>query len=72
MQDLEQAIRERAYSLWKENGCQDGHAEMHWITAQREVLASSLDGLGRVVQPEQTQSIAKPRKARAPRGKRAA
>ena len=41
MQDLEQAIRERAYHLWIANG-EDGDAEAHWLTAQREILASSL------------------------------
>ena len=41
MEDLEQAIRERAYHLWMEQGCQDGKAEAHWLAAQREVLASS-------------------------------
>ncbi|WMT71098.1 DUF2934 domain-containing protein [Bradyrhizobium sp. Ash2021] len=48
MQDLEQAIRERAYHLWVVDGCQDGNAEAHWLTAQREVLASSLGSLGNV------------------------
>ena len=47
MQDLEQAIRERAYHLWTANG-HDGDAEAHWLTAQREILASSLSTLGNV------------------------
>jgi hypothetical protein len=46
MQNLEQAIRERAYHLWMEEGCQDGNAEAHWLAAQREILASSLGALG--------------------------
>ncbi|HXI06117.1 MAG: DUF2934 domain-containing protein [Bradyrhizobium sp.] len=46
MQHLEQAIRERAYQLWVEEGCQDGKAEAHWLAAQREVLAASVGGLG--------------------------
>jgi hypothetical protein len=45
MQDLEQAIRERAYHLWVADGCNDGNADSHWLLAQREVLASSLDGI---------------------------
>ena len=36
---LEQRIRERAYTLWLENGCAEGNAEQHWIAAEREVLA---------------------------------
>jgi len=48
MQDLEQAIRERAYHLWIEEGCQDGKAETHWLAAQHEILASSLSRLGNV------------------------
>ena len=48
MQDLEQAIRERAYHLWSADGRQEGNAEAHWLAAQREVLASSLDILGNV------------------------
>lgn len=41
MQDLEQAIRERAYSLWIEGGCAGRTAEEHWLAAQREVLSAS-------------------------------
>jgi Protein of unknown function (DUF2934) len=48
MQDLEQAIRERAYQLWSESGYPEGHAESHWLAAQREVLGASLGELGRV------------------------
>jgi hypothetical protein len=49
MQDLEQAIRERAYHLWAADGRQDGNAEAHWLAAQREILASSLASLGSVL-----------------------
>jgi hypothetical protein len=48
MQELEQAIRERAYHLWVADGCNDGNADAHWLTAQREVLASSLSSIARV------------------------
>jgi Protein of unknown function (DUF2934) len=48
MQDLEQTIRERAYHLWMAEGCPDGNAEGHWIAAQREVLAASLENIGTV------------------------
>ena len=48
MQDLEQAIRERAYHLWIADGCRDGNADAHWLIAQREILASSLACFARV------------------------
>jgi hypothetical protein len=41
MQDLERAIRERAYHLWIADGCRDGTAHEHWLSAQRETLAVS-------------------------------
>jgi DUF2934 family protein len=63
MQDMEQAIRERAYHLWIEGGRRDGLAENHWLAAQREILSASLSGLGRVA------ASAKTKKARAPRKK---
>ena len=55
MQDLEQVIRERAYLLWMEGGCQDGQAAVHWLAAQREILGASL-GEGRARQSRRTVS----------------
>jgi hypothetical protein len=69
MQDIEETIRERAYHLWLENGCHDGHADAHWLMAQREVLSASLGELGRVAVSD---TSAEPKKARAPRKKRRA
>jgi hypothetical protein len=48
MQDLEQSIRERAYQLWIESGYQDGHADAHWLSAQRQILSASLGQLGQI------------------------
>jgi hypothetical protein len=48
MQDLEQAIRERAYHLWVEAGRLDGEGDAHWLAAQREILGASLSTFGRV------------------------
>ncbi len=48
MQDMEQAIRERAYHLWVAEGRPDGSADRHWLAAQRDVLAASLGEMGRV------------------------
>jgi hypothetical protein len=71
MQDLEQAIRERAYQLWIEAGYREGHAESHWLTAQREILSVSLAELGRVTVSEISTVAAKP-KAKASRKKQRA
>jgi Protein of unknown function (DUF2934) len=64
MQDLEQAIRERAYQLWSESGYQEGHAESYWLAAQREILGASLSELGRVTVSEATSVAAKPKAKR--------
>jgi hypothetical protein len=71
MQDLERAIRERAYQLWTEAGYQDGHAEIHWLAAQREILSASLGAIGRVTVIEAPAIAAKP-EVKASRKKRRA
>jgi DUF2934 family protein len=71
MQDLDQAIRERAYQLWIESGRDDGKADAHWLAAQREILSVSLGDLGRPA-PSEAKKIEKPKKAKAPRKRRAA
>jgi hypothetical protein len=43
MPDLEHAIRERAYYLWTADGQPEGNADVYWLAAQREILATSLD-----------------------------
>jgi hypothetical protein len=48
MQDLEQAVRERAYHMWMEAGCPHGKADTFWLGAQREVLSASLASIARV------------------------
>ena len=74
MQDLEQVIRERAYLLWMEGGCQDGQAAVHWLAAQREILGASLGEVGLVKVGKQYPAAKspKPNKAKAARKKRAA
>ena len=39
MTDRNDRIREVAYFLWLEDGCPEGHAERHWLTAEA-LLAS--------------------------------
>lgn len=43
--DLALACVKRAYHLWVADGCGNGNAEVHWLSAQREVLALSLESL---------------------------
>jgi Protein of unknown function (DUF2934) len=72
MQDMEQAIRERAYQLWVDSGFEHGNAGAHWLAAQREILSASLGEIGRVIASDTVEASAKPKKTRAPRKKRAA
>jgi Protein of unknown function (DUF2934) len=64
MQDLEQAIRERAYHLWNATGRRHGDAEAHWLTAQREILASSLGATAHVSDSQTTPKAAKKPKSK--------
>ena len=61
MQDIEQAIRERAYHLWLDSGSPHGDADAHWLAAQCEVLSASMSEFGHVAQS----AVAKPKKTRA-------
>jgi DUF2934 family protein len=69
MQDLETSIRERAYQIWIDSGCEDGHADAHWLAAQREILSVSLSAIGRT---EVCESAAAPKKLRSSRKKKRA
>lgn len=42
MQNIDDVIRERAYHLWIADGRPEGNADAYWLSAQREVLASSI------------------------------
>ncbi|HEY6763455.1 MAG TPA: DUF2934 domain-containing protein [Candidatus Sulfotelmatobacter sp.] len=44
MPNLEEAIRERAYHLWIADGQPEGNADVYWLSAQREILTTSLVG----------------------------
>jgi hypothetical protein len=39
-QNLSERIRERAYEIWVANGSPEGEAEKHWLTAEKEILAT--------------------------------
>lgn len=68
MQDIEHTIRDRAYHLWLDSGCQDGNADGHWLAAQREILSASLEALGHVTKSTKAATPT----ARAPRKKKRA
>jgi hypothetical protein len=38
---LEQRIRERAYEIWNASGREHGRADEYWLSAERELLATS-------------------------------
>ena len=44
MQNLEEVIRERAYHIWIADGQPEGKADVYWLSAQREILTTSLEG----------------------------
>jgi hypothetical protein len=44
----ETRIRERAYSLWQDDGSPDGRHEEHWARAEREVGSDGTPGLGTI------------------------
>jgi hypothetical protein len=44
MPNLEETIRERAYYLWSADGYPEGKADVYWLSAQREVLTTSVEG----------------------------
>ena len=67
MVDVEQTILERAYQLWTEAGCHDGHAETHWLAAQQELLSASVSKIGCGSVSEASATTGKPKKAKTSR-----
>lgn len=69
MQNMELAIRERAYHLWQAAGCPEGNSDAFWLSAQREILAASLGAIARVTVADpdapSTTMVKKPRKTNA-------
>jgi hypothetical protein len=44
MPNLEEAIRERAYHLWIADGQPECKPDVYWLSAQREILTTSVEG----------------------------
>jgi hypothetical protein len=63
-QNLTHRIRERAYEIWASNGFQDGLAEQHWFTAEREILDTPRMMLSAQPQMVKKSSGAAPRRVR--------
>jgi hypothetical protein len=43
MTDRDERVRELAYFLWLEEGCPEGQAERHWLTAETLVASDPLE-----------------------------
>ena len=41
-ESLEEQIRRRAYELYDECGCEDGHDVEHWLRAEVEIMGTSV------------------------------
>jgi hypothetical protein len=57
MPNLEEAIRERAYHLWIADGQPEGKADAYWLSAQREILPTSLEGSSETVATAHMDSV---------------
>ena len=45
MPNLDEAIRERAYHLWLNDGRPEGQADIYWLNAQRDLLMASVEAI---------------------------
>ena len=43
-EDLHARITHRAYELYVQRGCRDGHAQEDWLDAEREILDREIPG----------------------------
>jgi len=75
LQDLEHAIRERAYHLWTADGRPEGNANVYWLSAQREILTTSFNSTetaaspGMHSEPATMKPVKKPKVVRSGKGK---
>jgi Protein of unknown function (DUF2934) len=56
-QSLEDRIRERAYEIWAAHGCVHGHADQHWLAAEREIVWSLTAALARNKAPQKQRRL---------------
>ena len=72
MPNLDETIRERAYYLWSADGQPEGKADVYWLSAQRDVLATALEGpnmapvdpVSATTKPAKKAKVARPRKGK--------
>jgi hypothetical protein len=70
MENLEEAIRERAYQLWVADGRPEGNPDNYWLNAQREMLTHSADcavtesSAVVTAKPDKKPKVARPRKSK--------
>ncbi len=64
-QATEQKIRERAYEIWMATGCENGLADLHWLSAEQAVMDEAAQPGAKVA--GQTKKTARPRAAK-PKG----
>ena len=57
-QAIEQRIRERAYEIWMATGCENGLADLHWLSAEQAVMDEAS-------QPAAAKKAARPRASKA-------
>jgi hypothetical protein len=76
MPNLEEVIRERAYHLWIADGQPEGKADAYWLSAQREILTTSLEDSREIAATAHLESVSattklvkKARVARSRKGK---
>ena len=63
MPNLDEAIRERAYHLWLNDGRPEGQADIYWLNAQRDLLTASVEA---IVAPAKAVAAKPARKPRLP------
>jgi len=63
-QALKQRIRVRAYDIWNAVGRPDGESDQHWLMAEREVLAASLERVVRATSKKKAPRRKTPRQVR--------
>jgi len=44
-EEREQAIRERAYAIWEQEGCPEDRSLAHWLQAEAEIGAEKIVGI---------------------------
>jgi hypothetical protein len=68
-QALDQRIRQRAYEIWETVGRPDGDSHQHWLAAERELLATSMQGVVRPVPKKAPSARKTPRQSKLARSR---